>query len=1253
MKHDFRNSGAAARLWRHKIALLAKAKGDTMRTLKFPLDLTPEQESALPLDQLRTIYNAVEGTGPGSLFAYWACVLLSGFRLFGSGKAASMYRQSAVFDDAEWNAAFQRQSGNDWDWMLPSALIGRLESQPRAAGGKDISWVPESIGNEFAKFLTGKSITDKTDSTVAGFFARLGAAVADTSDVSNWSEARVSRDAVCDALDTFLAAEGLQLPPLGAMSRRLVPSKPDNATLAFDEAAVLERLPQNLPHAVFAMAAARVPEEAGNLSTAVQEEVVTGNASGLSWLFGAGLHYFKSTAIDNVMSDFDVPAAYRPMIGRVIAAAIAVPAPRPFDDKHYGSFRASFGGAKASWIANYANRLGALSDVVSAIPDEIGFVPEALRQPEARELFSGTDCAPEQLADMCEGVRAARDDAKASLHILLGRQPGDVDGAIEAVETLASLIDNLHGRCKLLLNRISRELSANDRRGGNPRIVALCEACAFEMPKWLVRLPAINQLGGGAPAPLAEIGDVADRFNRYRNGLAAHVARITDWCAREGLQIDPLTVLVAKEEKSLQRIDPDRPHAYAVERARRALLSRICKAIINCYEPTKRLLSERIRSAGLFQNDREHSIYFWNQKGEIYRSAFDGSRHLVYSLNRSVLESDWLSWLDSQISDLSDRLATAERPGRVLEDILRLERCRLSLTVSGLPTAQYPLTLAEPDAGIELGVPPALQRQLQNDTVTAETLAKILNLYGSALSGLSFQVFREGFTLKMRFQHEDKRLWYVPKAKGWNPPAHLAHAETLIGQALRKAGVSAGATAIEFAEAIRKSSDELPAGHALSQVPHDWYFDPAGEGFLTAPIEKALAVEKASLGSKFVKARGYRLVGAPSHKTVLDRQLRGGLAEAGVMTLVVEADYRQRVSLDGGRIAVQAEHAGTRLTLAVPVKERYEITEADASMLFDRAVAIDLGERGVGYAVFDCNTQALITSGVLRIPSIRHLVSKTQHYESKPNLRQKFQSLFNLTLSEIRENVAGDVCHQINRLCAYYRGFPILESMVGNGTNAQVKMVYDLVLSRYLFSMTAADKSARSQYWLGAETWVHPYLMTHERGEDGKPSGKPKPLNLFPGAGIGPKGTSQTCSCCRRNPFDLLNALPKNARLPIMNGRLKIDGHELEIMIQDRLAGGEAEARAQMRDMRRQKKRLGFTTPPPNGEYSVDEIRRLLKNHTRRAPTDTRSPDSTQSRYHCAFADCRHSVHAEANAGINIGHKFFAEKVLTPEAVPA
>jgi len=1207
--HAFRNSGQDARTWKRRIALLAKRGKETVRTLQFPLELPKTVAANIPLDSFKMAYNTIEGTREGTLFDYWAKLHLAGFRFFPTAGTATIFRQQSIFQDPEWNASFCSQAGREWPWFVPSKLFERFTKAPRVVskkggGTKSVDFTPENVANECHVLLVGASISDKTPAEQKEFFLRMGAALADAFD--SWKAANEDVRQSMQVLDDFMKSEGLKLPTLKSMAEKYGPTLPEYATIAWTDYPQQECI--NLAPAVFARCASRYEGKLDSgISKFVQIHATTPNVTALSWLFGKGLEYFRSTPLDTIMSELDIPSHAKPSIQAVQDAALAVPEISIFGVKNYSTFRPNFGGKIDSWISNYGSRLLLLKTSIAEI--EQGFeLPDAVY--ENPSLMSGIDMTPAELKELIAAVYSNAEAAAQSINVLLGQSEGDIDAATVRFEHFSALLSSLAGALNTIKERYERSILIAGK--DQDRLEELVSS-KFSIPKWCKPVPKLVSISGGLPDVNKEIETLNATFTDVRKKMRAKYEQIIGYVASKGSKVDVYAILEARELEHLSKINvavPDRAHLQA----RRAVLHRIGRAVQNCSEQTKQKFCAAVLDTGVFENRAHLNTFIFNQKGAIYRSPFDRARHGQYRMDAAVLlKTDWLELLEQLASKLF-----ASKDKNLLEDALLLERTAIQLHLSGIPKMDYPSSLAKPD--IEVEIPVAMGMQLSKPSVTPDVLQRAFNLYTSVLKGLTFKILRTNFVIKMRFGiGEDTKLIYAPKDKVWNIPKQYLHAETGIGIAARLVSSSKPA---EMVNEVEKGAPEV-LGEFMQQSPHDWFYDPELDGTQV----DGRVVTKGEI-SKLRKNSGYRLVGAPSYKSVLDKSLIG-LADIGRACIIIEIPYEQKTNDD---FKADLARGLPRITLSLPVTERITATEKDESMLFDRFVAIDLGERGLGYSVFDARTLEKLESGYRPVKDIVNLMRRTQHYENRPNERQKFQTKFNVNLSELRENTIGAVCHNINRICAFYSAFPVIEYMVPDKLNKQVKSVYEAVVNRYIWSSTDAHKTARVQFWLGGEGWEHPFLKLAKDS---------KPIILSPGRGVSGKGTSQRCSCCGRNPIELLSEMKDKDKIAVVGGKAKVNGMELKLYERTK------ETKEDVDKRRHAGKRPSMEQPLTPGNYTVEELRSVLRNNMRRAPADKRSKDTTVSRYHCAFADCGHTMHADENAAINIGEKFKAEVACT------
>lgn len=1216
--HQFRNSGASARDWKRRIALLAKRGSDSMRSLQFPLDMPEADLQSLPLSQIMTTYNAIEGTGPGSIFNFWATVHLAGFRFFPQSAGATIFRQQAIFNDDSWIKAFRDKSGKEWAWLKPSAIFDRFSKAPREITKRDgstksIEFSPANVANECHVSLVGGSITDKTATDVKVFFDEMGGILSEHYD--SWKEANGNLQGVMSLLDTVIGKYA-KCASLADMAMRFGPTKPDNSTIAWAGPPNVE-VANKLP-AIFARSASRYGKAIdAAVSKFVQTQITTPNVTGLSWLFGNGWRYFRDTEIDTIMCDYEIPEQARPAIQAVKEAAFAIPEISLFGKKSYSTFRSIFGGKIDSWTSNYGARLIELQKLVQLI--EPGFsLPDELLANEF--LISGTDMSADEIGELVGRIYAGAANAQAAVSVLLGEAEGDTDLAITHFEEFSSLVDSLHGVLQTMKSRVERSIEI---AGSDQDAIEKLLPCKFDIPKWCASLPKLVGISGGAPDVNAEIAEIQQEFNAVRGRMHDRFNEILSYVQDAGLDANAYAMIEQRELDHIRRASPQSVPARANVQAYRNVLHRIGRAVQNCSEETKQQFVGMVRETGVFENTAHLNTFIFNQKGAIYRSPFDKAKNAQYRVRADrLLEHDWLQMCKELASELWDSGNIT-----IMEDALRLQRTITQITLSGLPKMDYPSNLAQPD--IDVAVPVIMQMQINKPTVPVEVLQKAFNLYSSKLSGLTFKLLRTKFIVKLRFSMaEPTQLVYVPKEKAWSIPKQYQQADGWLGEAVQvvQAALPDGGMPTEMIAALEDEGMGV-RGEFMRQSPHDWYFDLGLDSGSGMPVG-GYVFEKGKPARKLKKPLpAYRMVGAPSYKTVLDKSLVG-LAEISQASIIFELNYTQAVQVEGDEFTVSVAMDLPRVTLTLPVKETITATEKDESMLFDRFIAIDLGETGLGYAVFDAKTGEKIDSGNKNVPDIRNLVRRTSHYEQKPNMRQKFQARFNVNMAELRENVAGNVCHHINRLCAYYGAFPVLEYMAGGKLNPQVASVYETVTNRYVWSSTTAHKTERQQFWLGGEVWEHPFLKNAKDGKN---------LVLSPGRGVSGKGTSQRCSCCGENPIDLLNTVKPGAKLAVLNGRVTVNGKTL--VLHERAKESEEE----FRKRRREKRRPDMRSPLASGNYKVEDLMTIVRRNLRQAPTDTRTSGTTVSRYHCVIEGCGNVMHADENAGINIGEKFLQE----------
>ena len=379
--------------------------------------------------------------------------------------------------------------------------------------------------------------------------------------------------------------------------------------------------------------------------------------------------------------------------------------------------------------------------------------------------------------------------------------------------------------------------------------------------------------------------------------------------------------------------------------------------------------------------------------------------------------------------------------------------------------------------------------------------------------------------------------------------------------------------------------------------------------------------------------------------------------------------YTQKVELSSDdfspKISIDPKQLTAEIALVVTDKRDYG---SDPNPIAQSVIGIDLGEAGIGYAVFrvdDIKAAAEhggppdpVKTGAVPIPSVRNLIKNVRRYRKKTQPNQRFRQKSNTMLMQLRENAVGNTCFVIDELCAKYKGLPVLESSVVNlaSGSKQLELVYDKVIHNYWYSDIDAHKQARKHHWAGAETWEHPKLMERKRIESGgewKPTAPPSALKHYPGTSVHPARTSQTCSACNRNPYRVVMKQDSNSKYSIQDGgRVVInDGSDRFVLLlkQKRKPNVEQEELdREMKKYRRRKERTPFQYPVrSSGEgekISQQDLIRIIRQQLRQAPKSSRSKDTTQSVYHCVFEDCQQQMHADENAAINIVRKWIKDR---------
>ena len=1004
-----------------------------------------------------------------------------------------------------------------------------------------------------------------------------------------------------------------------------------------------------------------------SISKELQNQITTQTNAGLSWLFGKGLKYWQSTALETILDAYEIPSEAHDAVGELHEWFKAVGDDPLFGSSSYSDFRTSVGGKIDSWIANYCNQLEGIEKAIEDI-DPSWKVPEELQGDRSSHYLSNTGLKVTQLTDKLKLLADDRKEVRICFARLMGQDdalPSQHD--IKVVDGFSKDLDGLAGVFATIQNLVKQENTDDSQHQSE-----LEET--FKIPDWLKPLPKINQISGGVPEIENELQDDRDKFHALRRQVNDQLEKIVKWGEESGQGGNPVDVLAEREERRFP--GSENPQIQA----RRWMLHDLSRRAITGTDSLKRNVHAALMHLFVDAKSKKNlNRLLFNDRGSIYRSPASRSRHQALGLDESLLLNMDILELVKQVHDKAKKDFEASPDLDHHKDLLQIESLMALFQMYGLPD-KIPTKLVEKEKLDELTkIPPPLRTALGLDVMQREALIRCMNLYTSEMLGVLARLFRKSFVLKAKFLRVNaNRLFYVPKERdqAWQPPPHYysstSHLSKLI-QAEFPEGLKEGISSesiVDFVESGRfKKWKGKGLEDFLAQAPHDWFLDLGIKGLGKAPL-KGIPVDKAGIrdSAKEITAP-VRLVGASSYKTVVDqwmKQRSGSKTLAlGEYNLMFYQTFDQQTSIDeAGNPEVSATPCqDVSAEVALTVTDNFK-PSVEIHPLSETVIGIDLGQAGIGYAVFDVKDieniadAQPICSGTIPIRSIRNLIKAVKHHKGRVQPRQKFQQKHSTALEQLRDNVVGDVAHHIDGLCREYRGFPVLESSVRYLASGgkKLQLVYDRVLNLYTFSKIDAHQNVRRHHWCGGLLWEHPYLSRERKKQDKdgnwQGTGKWDVLKLHPGVTVHPYGTSQVCTRCSRNPIEIVRRSKEKSFTIEEGGKVQLPEGTLLLKrkLDPNMSKGFRER--QEREYRRKKLRQPYQYPVEPRTMKTDELIAKVKDQLRRPHESTRSRDTTQSRYFCPFEGCQNEMHADENAAINIARKWVSDKgiKLAPDA---
>lgn len=1267
-------SGITLRTYRKNLAAQSIKPKDSMLTLKFRLDPPGGLQEAIPFDRFRDLYGVVEDVKKGSLIYYLFAIILSGFRIFPDKTLAQNFSSRKSFHDADFYEAFRNTTGLDLPRFIPSNINKRLATEVRARNGKDNSFSKEVIIHEYKKTFVPKKLSAGTDEQIKKLLFLIADNLLKDGKLNGWQDLKNDRVTAINAIDKALAKFcGKDKIPAMAPMLSSGSSLPANTTIVFDDKST--HIDVDTPLAPYFVVAAILRHFGGkdrsntNLRKYVQENLTTKNNSGLSWLFGSGLNLIKTQSLDDLCKSYSIPSSRRKSMQQLQEAARAIPEQALlFKGKNaisLADFRSVIGGHLDSWVANYINRLNELKDILQDMPARLVMPAAFIRKDE--DFLNTTNCTRSDVELLCSQFNGEKiNQTLSALSNLLGDSPSVSEMDIRQIESSTEQLNQLTAFREQIKNAL--EQVAEDKNSPWATLKAETKDNWKDWDK-IRTLPKLNQMTGGVPDVENELNKSARQFIYLLNAQKSHFERIKTWAEQHGCPLDPMGTLENTQQKSLDR----RPNSLvsgmsAKEMAIRQILHRIGNTVRNCNDAFARTVIQWFISNDIFANRKDLNRYFFNRRGSLYVSPFSTRNHQTYPVRIDIARAS--SDLLSSLQDLFENISVFEMLEVDAQDtFLKLNRLWLSFQLSGLSKPiPYKVAALDLPEGMESSIPADLRSMDPVSFVSAASTRKLFNIYANLLSGLQIVLRRTRFYLRTKFSWvRNNTIYYVPKDKSWQIPERYRKSDVwkpVFDSNVLYLNKDGTVDAVKTFQAVMALPKDKRANvkPLLVQLPHDWCYRLPFAEIAGTPLNAMLIQKKGSKGTDIIQykltAGGYaRLIGPSSMKSQLDELIiNSSQTTVSDMTMLVDQSVNQSRN-DDGTIAFSYEPY--EVTLAIPIARKILKAEATKTSLFKRIVAIDQGEAGLAFAVFNLddvgNVKAEpVASGAIRIPSIRRLIKGVKRFRKSGQKTQKFNQKFDSTMFTLRENVVGDVCGTIVGLMQRYRAIPILETQVRNleSGSRQLNLVYKAVNARFLYSDTPMQNSKREAWWYKGNYWTIPELYRpipqSEKGTAGKSlikyDGKIyRPLNVFPGASVNAWMTSRICSFCGRNIWELIHEAENKG---IKSFEVKSGG---KIVI-----GGETIAlydrpnESLRRFFARRNERVPLNTPIRAGQISLQELKSRVTRNLRRPPKSLRSKDTSQSRYFCIFKDCtEHNKehHADVNAAINIGRRFLSDVI--------
>lgn len=1283
--------------FKSKVALAASSKLDhQMRTIKFPVDVDVSSIS----DELTKVYYTVSGTEEGSLYRFMLSLSVLGF-VFRSSSS----KVDVLFSETKLNAPAVNEKLADSGFpstFSAKSIFQALTTNKRAKATIDCN--SDEIHKHFFVRWGGKA--KDMESALYQFVRVFASTVADH--VSSWDDfnAIIASGDIRKLFDiSFSNHVGYALPVKFAdivieefpVKFSSIFAKQIGINSLSELAHVKTNKDDFLIHLASVMAMIDGVSETGVVdapkaaASLIKEHLTTSTANALSWLFNSGLAYFHKTDAKQVALDYQVPqeiADYVCTQAKQITLNHAL-------GTGYSNMRATVQGQVDSWVSNYMNRLYAIDEMVSQSNVASIKLPEALAKVNASNFFAGLAFDYDMLVR--EIARLSKDEQSVGqyLSVLCGKSVYDGSfnllDAIKRVNAYQQEVALLSSTINIIHARIKTQIEASEK-SGNYAALEIAQACAFDWKD--ISFDRINQRSVEKVDHKTDIELRASSIFTLLEAANNHLEYVLNESINDDNYFDTFEREKAKIAKLKQQ--PNNPLEAAKQQAIRAVWSYVLKQVRNLSRDSKDEAIAHLKGVGLFvadkrdQQNRPHNTlnkFMFNQVGEVYQSLSAPVRHQQYQIDYSIdAKSSCLTLLTKLNAFVLSRAASTDKSQKAevyLRDWIDIQKTVFGLKMMYLPK-MVPTALLKCQVLTESdNFPPQYAIALNSSEYVDQQIAKrVLNHYFTLIGLHTSYVMRESFMIKMSFASgKDVGMVWQAKDEDWKPPftasrnpymASLMNEQSVIPSKVLHSVVSPnndGKNPVKGNDPALKDRQTV-----LKNYPHQLFIElPFSAGNALAGDRPYYYADKESFTIKKIRGQSFGRVAAPSsyRGILLDAMLHSSDdIKLSQPSYIIEGMVKQSVAFefdDQGLVCgIQVNLSEPKWTTFVsqPISEHpRHAAKGEALNFFDRCVAIDLGERGIGYAVYDVRTKEKIAEGYDRLPTLAKLPSLVKSGSKSRNPKQSYKQVFSTRMMQMRDNAIGELKHHINSLMAHYKAFPIFESRLSgfDREDKDIELALNGLLDYYLFNETSTVKSTREANWMSAGTWTHPYLQTPEMVEKaGKYAPKTdkagnivyKDLKLFPGVAENPYGTSQECSACGTNPIEAIRNhfkdAGKNATVAIdSNGTFTLnDG--ITYQVEKRYAVDDL-PQATVKDLHRRNRRMPWGKKYAPGNYSESELMKMMRDHIRRPHDNLRAKGSKASQYHCANTGCachNQATHADTNAANNLALKFLRKIVV-------